>query len=503
MRRPIWNFIIYGFILLLIIAGIVVYAFREQLHLTANAHSATPISPDQISITLNGPQEFILEHGATYEEQGATAQFTAADGKVTNIPVLVQGSVDGSRFTNQLVLYTAQYGDAVKRIYRYVRVVDTTAPVITLETNPNYYTIPNTPYIEEGFTATDDCDGDLTKMVVRSEANGVVTYQVTDLSGNTATVKRPIRYYDPSAPSLELLGGKTIVLLAGQPYVDPGYSAWDKYDFDLTASVMVSGEVNNMVPGAYTTTYTVTNGFSNTTTDQRTVYVVSPELAPSTIVGTPLETGGTVIEPNGKVIYLTFDDGPSGYTPRLLDTLGKYNVKASFFVVNTSRIDIIKRTAEEGHTLAIHSYTHDYGKIYASDDAFFADLYAMQDVIYNLTGQRPVLTRFPGGSSNTRSLAYNKGIMTRLAKKLTELGFQYFDWNVSSGDAGGARTAEEVYNNVISGVSDRTSSVVLQHDIKGFSVDAVEKILVWGICNGYSFQPLTFDSPTYHHGIRN
>ena len=178
-------------------------------------------------------------------------------------------------------------------------------------------------------------------------------------------------------------------------------------------------------------------------------------------------------------------------------------MKASFFVVNTSRIDIIKRTAEEGHTLAIHSYTHDYGKIYASDDAFFADLYAMQDVIYNLTGQRPVLTRFPGGSSNTRSLEYNKGIMTRLAKKLTELGFQYFDWNVSSGDAGGAKTAEQVYNNVISGVSGRTSSVVLQHDIKGFSVDAVEKILVWGICNGYSFQPLTFDSPTYHHGIRN
>lgn len=503
MRRPIWNYIIYGLVLLLIITGIAVYAFREQLHLTASAHHASPVSPDQISIALNGAQEVILEHGSVYEELGATAQFTASDGTVTNIPVLVQGSVDGNRFSNQLVLYTAQYGDAVQRAYRYVRVVDTTAPVITLTADPYHYTVPYTPYIEEGFTAIDACDGNLTDMVIRTESNGVVTYQVTDFSGNTATVTRPIRYYDPSAPSLELLGGKTIVLLAGQPYVDPGYTAWDKYDFDLTFSVAVSGEVNNMIPGIYTTQYTVTNGFGNTTTDARTVYVVPPDLAPSTIVGTPLETGGTAVEPNGKVIYLTFDDGPSGYTPRLLDTLARYHVKASFFVVNTSRIDIIKRTAAEGHTVAIHSYTHDYAKIYKSDDAFFADLYAMQDVIYNLTGQRPVLTRFPGGSSNTRSLAYNKGIMTRLAQKLTEMGYQYFDWNVSSGDAGGAYTAEAVYNNVVNGVSGRSASVVLQHDIKGFSVDAVEKILVWGICNGYSFQPLTFDSPTYHHGIRN
>ena len=145
----------------------------------------------------------------------------------------------------------------------------------------------------------------------------------------------------------------------------------------------------------------------------------------------------------------------------------------------------------------------EFKKIYASEEAFFADLSIVRDAVYEQVGFYPTLMRFPGGSSNTRSLEYNKGIMTRLAQKLTELGFQYFDWNVSSGDAGGAYTAEAVFNNVINGVSERTSSVVLQHDIKGFSVDAVEKILVWGICNGYSFQPLTFDSPTYHHGIRN
>ncbi len=501
MKKPFLNYIIYGLILALTVAGICIYAFREQLHLTVNAHTSD--DNVQITLALNGAQELIVEHGSTYEELGATAQITDENGVVTDIPVGIKGTVHTDRLQNQLVLYTARYGKAVQRVYRYVRVVDATAPVITLTVNPDNYTLPNTPYIEEGFTAIDACDGDLTDKVIRTEENGVVTYSVTDSAGNVATATRAIRYYDPEAPKLELLGGHTIILLAGQPYEDPGYTAWDKYDYDLTLQVTCEGEVNNLMPGIYTTRYSVTNGFGNTTTAGRSIYVVDPALAPGSFSGTPLETGGIAIEPNGKVIYLTFDDGPSSHTGRLLDTLAKYNVKASFFVVKTSYISIIERTAKEGHTVAIHSYTHDYASIYKSDEAFMADLQAMQDLIFEYTGQRPVLTRFPGGSSNTRSLSYNKGIMTRLAKKLTEMGYQYFDWNVSSGDAGGAYTSEAVYNNVVNGIGDRSASVVLQHDIKGYSVDAVEKILVWGLCNGYSFQPLTFDSPTYHHGIRN
>lgn len=503
MKKPFWNYIIYGLVLMLIVAGIGIYAFREQLHLIVNAHNDPDISPKQITITLNGAQEMVVAHGSSYEELGATAQLTDENGVVTDLPVSIQGTINTGRFCNQLVLYTAQKGDAVQRAYRFVRIVDTTAPVITLTASPDYYTLPNTAYVEEGFTALDACDGDLTDQVICTEEDGVITYQVTDSSGNVATATRTIRYYDPTPPSLELLGGKTIILLAGEKYEDPGYTAWDKYDGDLTYQAICDGTVDIQTPGIYTTRYSVTNSFGNEAAVERTVYVVSPELAPSEFAGTPLPTGGTAIEPNGKVIYLTFDDGPSRHTPRLLDTLAKYNVKVSFFVVNTSYIDIISRTAKEGHTVAIHSYTHDYASIYKSDEAFMADLQAMQDAIFERTGQRPVLTRFPGGSSNTRSLSYNKGIMTRLTKKLTEMGYQYFDWNVSSNDAGGASTAEQVYNNVVSGIGNRSASVVLQHDIKGFSVDAVEKILVWGLCNGYSFQPLTYDSPTYHHGVRN
>ena len=172
-------------------------------------------------------------------------------------------------------------------------------------------------------------------------------------------------------------------------------------------------------------------------------------------------------------------------------------------MVQSSRADMIARAYREGHTIAIHTYSHNYSKIYAGDDAFMADLQAIQDVILQQTGHKTMLTRFPGGSSNTISRDYSKGIMTRLTKKLTELGYQYFDWNVDSNDAGGARTPDEVFENVTKGVTDRTNSVVLQHDTHEYSIDAVERIIVWGLCNGYSFKPLNHDSPTCHHPVNN
>ena len=164
---------------------------------------------------------------------------------------------------------------------------------------------------------------------------------------------------------------------------------------------------------------------------------------------------------------------------------------------------MITRTAQEGHTVAIHTYTHKYSQIYASDDAFLADLQAMQAVIEEYTGQQTMLTRFPGGSSNSISSAYNIGIMSRLTKKLQDMGYQYFDWNVDSNDAGGAKTSEEVFQNVIKGVKGRKYSIVLQHDIHKFSVEAVDDIIEWGLANGYTFEALTPSSPTAHHKVNN
>jgi peptidoglycan/xylan/chitin deacetylase (PgdA/CDA1 family) len=126
----------------------------------------------------------------------------------------------------------------------------------------------------------------------------------------------------------------------------------------------------------------------------------------------------------------------------------------------------------------------------------------MQQIIKNHTGKTTCMVRFPGGSSNTVS-NFNPGIMTRLAQALGEKGFYYFDWNVSSGDAGLVDTRDEVFNNVIQGINGRSASVVLQHDSHWYSVQAVEKIIVWGLVNGYTFLPMNENSPGCHHRIRN
>ncbi len=475
-----------------------------------------------LTLTLNGEKKIQVEYGDDYQEPGAEAKL-----KDTAVSVDISGRVNTEKVGKYLIKYKTRAEGLVRTAYRYVYVVDSQPPAIKLTENPKSYTIPGQPYKEEGFYATDNYDGDLTDQVIRLEADGKVTYTVSDSYGNTTIVERTIRYMDPAYPQILLEGGQMAFILAGENYQEPGYTCTDMEDGDLTSSVVVTGAVDNLTSGIYTLQYSVTNKKGLTTTLDRTVYVIpklesgeTPDGEQTPPDGTEnpdgeelpddafgpnvdLPTGGTTIEPNGKTIYLTFDDGPGEHTGRLLDILAKYNVKATFFVVGTKDMSMVTRAAQEGHAIAIHTYTHQYSQIYASDEAFFNDLYAMQNLIEQHTGIKTMLTRFPGGSSNSVSSAYNQGIMTRLTKELLARGFQYFDWNVDSNDAGGAKTADEVFNNVIKGCEKRTNSVVLQHDTKDFSIDAVERIIAWGLCNGYTFKALDMDSPPCHHGVNN
>lgn len=456
-----------------------------------------------IELTLNGDRDIYLEYGQEYQDQGAVAILSDSQ---EVIPVTVIGQADTTRIGDYLIKYIAEHNGHTATGYRYVHVVDAEAPVISLVSDPKNYTLVGETYQEEGFTATDNYDGDLTKQVVCKEIDGVMHYSVTDASGNVATVTRKINYVHPDAPILTLEGGQAAFIMAGEQYAEPGYVATDLRDGDLSANVIVSGDVDGDIPGIYTLKYTISNSVGMEATRERIIYVIprqtkdsESELPPTDIIPTP----GTIIEPNGKTIYLTFDDGPSAHTARLLDVLKKYNVKVSFFVKSSAYMDILTRAAQEGHTVAIHTNSHDYEKIYASDAAFMADLEAIQSKIQQYTGIKSMLTRFPGGSSNSVSSAYNRGIMTRLTQKLQAMGYQYFDWNVDSNDAGGARTAKKVFENVTKGIAERQNSVVLQHDTQSFSVDAVEQIVAWGLCNGYTFKALDQNSPTCHHSVRN
>ena len=332
---------------------------------------------------------------------------------------------------------------------------------------------------------------DLTKL-----GSYTVTYNAKKLAWS-GSVSHTVTVVDTKAPALELKGSEKVNVTKGQKYTEPGFTATDNYDGDIAASVAVSGEVDTSKTGEYTLTYSVSDSSGNKSELTRKVVVKAPA---TTSVAKPTESTNK----GEKVVYLTFDDGPGAYTEKLLNVLNKYGVKATFFVTNNNPKYnyLMKDMAEAGHAVAIHTASHDYKKIYASEEAFFNDLYKMQDIIYEQTGVRTMLTRFPGGSSNTTS-RFNPGIMTRLAAELTEKGFRYFDWNVTSGDAGETTSKDQVVKNVINGIKSQGTAVVLQHDIKSFSVNAVEEIIQWGLENGYTFKACDMSSPTCHHGINN
>lgn len=226
-----------------------------------------------------------------------------------------------------------------------------------------------------------------------------------------------------------------------------------------------------------------------------------PETAPETQPETEKKTAADPPE-EGKTVYLTFDDGPSKHTPRLLDILAKYGVKATFFVTGYGDPDYLTREHDEGHSVAVHSFSHDMYKIYRSEEAYFEDLDKMNGIIKEKTGEYSYLVRFPGGSSNTVS-KYNPGIMTRLAKALEERGYVYFDWNASGQDAVTDPDGDVIFDNVVTSCKGKKDCVVLLHDSKGETVDVVERIINWGLERGYVFKRLTKDSPAVHHRISN
>lgn len=208
-----------------------------------------------------------------------------------------------------------------------------------------------------------------------------------------------------------------------------------------------------------------------------------------------------------KVCYLTFDDGPSENTLKVLDILKRYNAKATFFVIGRGNLDYTKQIVEGGHAVALHSNTHDYGQIYSSTQAYFSDLQALSDKVYKKCGVRSKLIRFPGGSSNTTSRDYCPGIMTELTRQVEEQGYHYFDWNIDSEDASGhgIPAAELVGNIKKHDYSQYTKICILCHDTdaKDTTVEALPEMIEHLAAQGFVFEALTEDSPEFHHGVNN
>ncbi|MBR5227325.1 MAG: polysaccharide deacetylase family protein [Clostridia bacterium] len=207
-------------------------------------------------------------------------------------------------------------------------------------------------------------------------------------------------------------------------------------------------------------------------------------------------------------IYLTFDDGPStNITPKILDLLAKYDIKATFFILNynNKKKEIIKRIIEEGHTLGIHGYSHDYESIYSSPDKCLENFILLKNKIYNDFCIDCNIVRFPGGSSNTVSKKYCTGVISNSLSLLAEHTLVYFDWNISSGDAGLTTDPNEVFNYVVNFLKPKRNNMVLMHDSssKEHTYLALENIILYAFKNNYCFEKITTDTIPVHHKIYN
>ena len=197
-----------------------------------------------------------------------------------------------------------------------------------------------------------------------------------------------------------------------------------------------------------------------------------------------------------KTAYLTFDDGPSGNTDIILQTLQEENVKATFFVVGTDNADNLarmRRIVQEGHTIGMHSYSHSYKKIYASVEAFLKDMYQVFNLIKDTTGVTPTCFRFPGGSINS----YNKAVYKDIKAEMIRRGFVPYDWNVSSGDASTTKyTPEQLTGYVLNGIGSKSRIIVLMHDSssKENTAQAVRQIIIGIREKGFIFAPLDYQT---------
>lgn len=219
----------------------------------------------------------------------------------------------------------------------------------------------------------------------------------------------------------------------------------------------------------------------------------------------PAEQQGST-DLSAKTIYLTFDDGPSARTPEVLQILADNGVKATFFVKNGGKYNrYMQDIVAQGHTIALHTYSHDYASIYSSDEAYLNDLQQISDLVYDQTGVRTKIMRFPGGASNTKSRKYCSGIMTRMTQKVTEMGYQYYDWNLSSGDAsGGTVPASTIINNCRK-VPRNNTVIVLMHDAgdKRTTVEALPEVIAYYKAAGCNFAAIDANTPPIHQKVAN
>ena len=427
------------------------------------------------SINLKGKNPTIVKYESKYVEKGFSAKYL---GKDVSKDVKVSGKVNGKKLGEYKITYKVGSGIFTRKVIRKVLVKDLEKPKMDISKD-DVYVCPGSDFVPEKVTATDNYDKKIKVKNILSKDKSSVTYSATDSSGNITSVTKKVLYEDKTPPKIEVIGGEEMYIKLGDQFDDPGVKVIDNCDGEIK-DVKRDGSWNANEIGDYTLTYTVTDKAGNTSKATRKVIV------------------------SNGVIYLTFDDGPnSGTTNVILDILKEEGVKATFFVTNSGPDELIKREFDEGHTVALHTASHNYAIVYASVESYFNDLNQVSERVKRITGQESKIIRFPGGASNTVSRRYSNGIMTRLTQEVLNRGYKYYDWNISSGDAGSTTQASGVYSNVVNSLRHDRVNMVLMHDIKPYTRDAIRDIIRYGKNNGYRFEKITMDTEMITQRVNN
>ena len=411
-------------------------------------------------------------------------------GKDYNKEVNINNNIKEHKVGEYQVEYSIKYLFFNIKKIRKVNIIDKDMPIIRVDNNPiKICPLDNLEEIE--YYSYDEYDGDITSSVIVMEDKDYVTFKVKDSSLNEDILKVKLIRIDEDKPVINLKGDSVIYLYGNTKYQEPGYSAEDNCDGDITDKVVVSGEVLDDI-GKYTINYTVVDSSNNKSVITRKV----------------IRKNNSIPSNNGYInngeIYLTFDDGPSeDTTGYILDVLKEEGVKATFFVTCNGPDYLIKRMYDEGHTVALHTASHNYSYVYSSVNNYFNDLEKVRNRVKNITGYDSKIIRFPGGSSNTISRSYQYGIMSQLTNMVIEKGYRYYDWNVDADDAGHAYSSSQVYNNVVNHLSYNRANMVLMHDIKYQTKDAIRDIIRYGKNNGYTFKKIENDTYMIRHGVNN
>lgn len=399
-----------------------------------------------------------------------------------------QGKVIYDKLGTYKIIYKLRYKNKQKNVSQTIKIVDKTKPIIEIADTP-LIACPNGTPLNVVVKAHDNYDGDLTENIKIKINQNKITFTVEDTSKNKATITKFATIKDTEKPHITLNGKKIVKLKLGNNYTEQGATATDICDGDLTDKIKITNNINTNKKGNYYVNYEVKDKAQNKEVITRKVKITDYK---------------KVIKQNGKTVYLTFDDGPGPDTKKLLDILDKYGIKATFFVTNkvSEYPEALKRAYQEGHTIGLHTWSHNYA-IYRSKKSYFKDLSKIENKVYQLTGHKASIIRFPGGSSNTISMDYQNGIMSTLTKEVEKRGYTYFDWNVTSGDAGETTNTKTIYKNVIRGLKNNKTSIVLQHDIHTYSINAVENIIKYGLSHGYKFKKIDESTPVIHHRVNN